>query len=66
MLVAVAVGVIGLIAVALNFYAAAQAERRHLHSSTPNPHWQSEAAVDLVAGVVVAVAAVVVIASLLH
>lgn len=60
------VGVVGLVAVALNFHASAQAERRHLRSYTPNPHWQSEAAIDLIAGVVIAIAAVIVIASLLH
>lgn len=61
-----AVGGVGVIAVALNFYASAQAERRHLRSYTPNPHWQSEAAIDLIAGIVIAVAAVIVLASLVH
>ena len=64
--VALLVAAIGLCAVGLNFYTSAQAERRHLHSYIPNPHWQSEAAIDLVAGIVIAVAAVIVIASVLH
>jgi uncharacterized membrane protein YidH (DUF202 family) len=63
---AAVVAVAGLMAVALNFYTSAQAERRHLRSYTPHPHWQSEVAIDLVAGVVIAIAAVIVIASLLH
>ena len=65
-LIAIAVAVIGLIAVGLNFYTSAQAERRHLHSYVSNPHWQSEAAIDLVAGIVIAVATVVVIASVVR
>jgi uncharacterized membrane protein YidH (DUF202 family) len=60
------VAVVGLMAVALNFYTCAQAERRHLRFYTPHQHWQSEVAIDLVAGVVIAIAAVIVIASLLH
>lgn len=65
-IVAIVVAVLGVIAVGLNFYTSAQAERRHLHSYVPNPHWQSEAAIDLVAGIAIAVAVVIVIASLLH
>jgi hypothetical protein len=66
--VAIAVGVaaVGLAAVGLNFYTSAQAERRHLQSYTSHPHWQAEAAIDLVAGIVIAIAAVMIIASLLH
>ena len=63
---AVAIAAIGLAAVALNFYTSAQAERHHLHSYTSHPHWQAEAAIDLVAGIVIAVAAVMVIASVLR
>lgn len=65
-IIGIVVGVLGLVAVGLNFYTSAQAERRHLRSFIPNPHWQSEAAIDLVAGIAIAVAAVIVIASLLH
>lgn len=65
-IVAIVVAVIGLCAVGLNFYTSAQAERRHLHTYIPNPHWQSEAAIDLLAGIVIAVAGVIVIASVLH
>ena len=65
-IIAVGVAVLGLIAVGLNFYTSAQAERRHLRSYVPNPHWQSETAIDLVAGIAIAVAAVIVIASVLH
>lgn len=65
-IIAIVVAVLGLIAVSLNFYTSTQAGRRHLHSYIPNPHWQSEAAIDLVAGIAIAVAAVIVIASVLH
>jgi uncharacterized membrane protein YidH (DUF202 family) len=63
---AVLAGALGLAGVCLNFYAAAQAERRHLRSYVPKPHWQAEAAIDMVIGVVLAVAAVVLIAALLR
>jgi len=64
--IAAAVAVVGLVAVGFNFYTSAQAGRHHLHSYTSHPHWQAEAAIDLVAGIVIAIAAVMIIASLLH
>lgn len=63
-IIAIVVAVLGLIAVGLNF--SAHAERRHLRSYAPNPHWQSEAAIDFVAGIAIAAAAVIVISSVLH
>lgn len=65
-ILATLVGAVGFIVAALNLFASAQAERRQLRSYSPNPHWQSEAVIDFIAGVVIAVAAVILIASLLH
>ena len=62
---AAVVAVLG-IAVAANFYASVQAERRQLHVEVPNPHWRMEAAVDFIAGGVLAMAAVVLLAVLLR
>jgi uncharacterized membrane protein YidH (DUF202 family) len=63
---AVVAGAVGLVVVALNFYVAAQAERRHVGSEIPHPHWEAEVAIDVITGVVLAVAAVVLIAALLR
>ena len=54
------------IAVAANFYASVQAERRQLHAEVHDPHWRMEAAVDFIAGGVLAMAAVVLLAVLLR
>ncbi len=63
---AVLVGLIGLLVAALNFYASAQAERHHLRSYIPNPHWQAEAGIDLISGIVLAVAGAILVAALLR
>jgi hypothetical protein len=54
------------IAVAANFYASVQAQRRQLHAEVHDPHWRMEAAVDFIAGGVLAMAAVVLLAVLLR
>lgn len=64
--VATGVAIVGLAVVAGNFFASAQAERRQLRSDLPNPHWRAEAAIDLFSGLVLAFAAVVIIAAVLH
>ncbi len=63
---AVLAGLIGLLVAGLNFYASARAERHHLRSYVANPHWQAEAGIDLISGVVLAVAAVILVAALLR
>ncbi|MGH7777679.1 MAG: hypothetical protein ACREPI_10965 [Candidatus Dormibacterales bacterium] len=64
--VAALVAIAATAVVALNFYASARAERRHLPPGAHSPHWQEEAGIDLIAGLAVAVAAVVLIAAVLR